>query len=134
MDEIYREVSRRLQTRLGKCEAVGDLALIRSDPDGRLANFAHLAGVVLGSVTAIRATSLSPVDGVARSNRKDVLLAMAFKPYRRDIVGSHFICDFARCQGHWYFRPGRDAGRRSKLNDNSAVYNVTYDDGLILKS
>jgi hypothetical protein len=32
MDEIIRKVSRRLKTRLGKCEAVGDLALIRSRP------------------------------------------------------------------------------------------------------
>jgi len=34
MDEIIRKVSRRLKTRLGKCEAVGDLALIRSSPAG----------------------------------------------------------------------------------------------------
>ena len=49
-------------------------------------NFAHLAGMVLGTVIAIPHNGLPPVEGVARSERKDVLLAMTFKPYRRDVV------------------------------------------------
>ncbi len=49
-------------------------------------NFASLAGVVLGTVIAIPRDGLPPIEGVAGSERKDVLLAMTFKPYRRDVV------------------------------------------------
>lgn len=49
-------------------------------------NFTHLAGIALGSVIAIPRDGLSPIEGIARAEKRDVLLAMAFRPYRRDVV------------------------------------------------
>ncbi|MBS0268355.1 MAG: MurR/RpiR family transcriptional regulator [Proteobacteria bacterium] len=50
------------------------------------AYFAYVAGLAIGKVTAIPRDGLRPIDGLARAERKDVLLAMAFKPYPRDVV------------------------------------------------
>ncbi|WP_290990607.1 MurR/RpiR family transcriptional regulator [Hyphomicrobium sp.] len=51
------------------------------------AYFAFVAGLAaMGKVTAIPRDGLRPIDGLARAERKDVLLAMAFKPYPREVV------------------------------------------------
>ncbi len=49
-------------------------------------NFAYLAGMAVGSVVAIPRDGSLPVDGLVRANKNDVLMAMTFKPYRREVV------------------------------------------------
>lgn len=49
-------------------------------------NFAHLAGMAFAGIRAIPRDGLPPVEGLARAEKKDVLLAMTFKPYRREVV------------------------------------------------
>ena len=50
------------------------------------AYFAFVAGLAIGKVTAIPRDGLRPIDGLARAERKDVLLAMAFKPYPLEVI------------------------------------------------
>ena len=50
------------------------------------AYFAYLGGMAVGKVIAIPRDGLSPADGLARAERNDVLLAMAFKPYQQEVV------------------------------------------------
>ncbi len=50
------------------------------------AYFAYVAGLAIGKVTTIPRDGLRPIDGLAWADRKDVLLAMAFKPYPREVV------------------------------------------------
>lgn len=49
-------------------------------------NFAYLADMALATVTAIPREGSLPVDALVRSGPQDVLLAMTFKPYRREVV------------------------------------------------
>ncbi len=49
-------------------------------------NFAYLAGMAVGSVVAIPRDGSLPVDGLVRADKNDVLMAMTFKPYRREVV------------------------------------------------
>jgi len=49
-------------------------------------NFAYLAGMAVGNIRAIPRDGSLPVDGLVRANEGDVLLAMTFKPYRREVV------------------------------------------------
>ncbi|RID90242.1 MurR/RpiR family transcriptional regulator [Gemmobacter lutimaris] len=49
-------------------------------------NFAYLAGMAIDGVRALPQGGTQPVDGLARANENDVLIAMTFRPYRREIV------------------------------------------------
>lgn len=49
-------------------------------------NFAYLARMALDTVEAIPREGSLPIDDLARSGEKDVLLAMTFKPYRTEVV------------------------------------------------
>lgn len=49
-------------------------------------NFAYLAGMAVDNVTAIPRDGSLPVDGLVRAGKGDVLLALTFKPYRREVV------------------------------------------------
>ncbi|MHC8507859.1 MAG: MurR/RpiR family transcriptional regulator [Rhodospirillales bacterium] len=48
--------------------------------------FAYLARMALDSVELIPADSGLPMDGAARMRRGDILLAMTFAPFRRDVT------------------------------------------------
>lgn len=50
------------------------------------AYFAYLGGMAAGKIIPIPRDGLSPVDGLARAERTDVLLAMAFKPYQPEVI------------------------------------------------
>ena len=49
-------------------------------------NFSYIAGMALDGVTAIPQAGSLPVDDLARAGSGDVLLAMTFKPWRREVV------------------------------------------------
>lgn len=49
-------------------------------------NFAYLASMAVGSVVAIPRDGSLPVDGLVRADENDLLIAMTFKPYRREVV------------------------------------------------
>lgn len=49
-------------------------------------NFAYLASMAVGSVVAIPRGGALPVDGLVRAEKNDLLIAMTFKPYRREVV------------------------------------------------
>jgi len=49
-------------------------------------NFAYLAGMAIRNVTAIPQDGSLPIDGLVQAQAGDVLLAMTFKPYRREVV------------------------------------------------
>lgn len=49
-------------------------------------NFAYLAGMAVDGVQSIPRDGALPVDALARARDGDVLLAMTFKPYRREVV------------------------------------------------
>lgn len=49
-------------------------------------NFAYLAGMAVGSVIAIPRDGSLPIDGLVRADKNDLLIAMTFKPYRREVV------------------------------------------------
>ncbi len=49
-------------------------------------NFAYLANMALDKVQALPSAGGVPLDGLVRADSKDVLLAMTFKPYRREVV------------------------------------------------
>lgn len=59
-------------------------------------NFAYLAGMALDTVTAIPQAGSLPADDLARATAEDVLVAMTFKPFRREVVEA---VDAARAQG-----------------------------------
>lgn len=59
-------------------------------------NFAYLAGMAIDTVRALPQGGTQPVDGLARANRNDILVAMTFHPYRREIVDAVSV---ARSQG-----------------------------------
>ena len=59
-------------------------------------NFAYLASMAVGSVMAIPRDGSVPMDGLLRIGKKDVLLAMTFRPYRREVVEA---AEMARAQG-----------------------------------
>ena len=48
-------------------------------------NFAYVASMAVGSVTAIPTIGLA-IDDIARMDSDDVLIAMTFSPYRVEIV------------------------------------------------
>ncbi len=50
------------------------------------AYFAYLGGMAAGKIIPIPRDGLSPADGLARAERADVLLAMAFKPYQHEVI------------------------------------------------
>lgn len=49
-------------------------------------NFAYLTGMAVGGVHSIPRDGSLPVDGLARAQSEDVLIAMTFKPYRREVI------------------------------------------------
>lgn len=59
-------------------------------------NFAYLAGMAVDGVRALPQGGTLPVDGIARANADDILIAMTFRPYRSEIVEAVAI---ARAQG-----------------------------------
>ena len=59
-------------------------------------NFAYLAGMAVDTVQAIPQDGALPVDALARASKDDVLIAMTFKPYRRDVVEA---VEVAKAQG-----------------------------------
>ncbi len=48
--------------------------------------FAYLAGMAIGNVASIPRDGSLPVDALVRAGKGDVLVAMTFKPYRREVV------------------------------------------------
>lgn len=59
-------------------------------------NFAYLAGMAIDGIRALPNGGTLPVDGLARADHRDVLIAMTFRPYRTEIVEAVTI---ARAQG-----------------------------------
>ena len=59
-------------------------------------NFSYLASMAVDTVQAIPQDGALPSDSLARAVAGDVLLAMTFKPYRRDVVEA---VELARGQG-----------------------------------
>ncbi len=59
-------------------------------------NFAYLAGMAIDGVRALPQGGTLPVDGISRANERDILIAMTFRPYRREIVEAVAV---ARAQG-----------------------------------
>ena len=49
-------------------------------------NFTYLASMAVGTVTSIPRDGSLPVDGLVRAGKGDLLIAMTFKPYRREVV------------------------------------------------
>lgn len=49
-------------------------------------NFAYLAGIALKTVSVIPRGGFIPIDGLLSAQPGDALIAMTFKPYRREIV------------------------------------------------
>ncbi|MBT3556352.1 MAG: MurR/RpiR family transcriptional regulator [Rhodospirillales bacterium] len=49
-------------------------------------NFSYLAGMALDRVIAIPQDGSLPIDGITRAGPEDVLLAMTFQPFRREVV------------------------------------------------
>jgi DNA-binding MurR/RpiR family transcriptional regulator len=49
-------------------------------------NFAYLADMALDTVVAIPRDGSLPIDDLARAEKGDVLLAMTFKPFRREVL------------------------------------------------
>lgn len=59
-------------------------------------NFAYLAGMAIDGVRALPQGGTLPVDGLSRADNRDILIAMTFRPYRREIVDAVAV---ARAQG-----------------------------------
>ncbi|MBT3264777.1 MAG: MurR/RpiR family transcriptional regulator [Acidiferrobacteraceae bacterium] len=59
-------------------------------------NFAYLANMAIDNVVSIPQEGSVPVDGLVRADKQDVLLAMTFKPYRREVAEA---VEAARTQG-----------------------------------
>ncbi|SHM81139.1 transcriptional regulator, RpiR family, partial [Roseovarius litoreus] len=59
-------------------------------------NFAYLAGMAIDGVHALPQGGTLPVDGLSRGGSDDILIAMTFRPYRREIVEAVAV---ARAQG-----------------------------------
>lgn len=49
-------------------------------------NFAYMASMAMGNVAELPKEGALPIDGMARAKAGDVLLAVTFKPYRREVV------------------------------------------------
>lgn len=49
-------------------------------------NFAYLAGMAIEGVRALPSGGMQPVDGLSRAGGDDLLIAMTFRPYRREVV------------------------------------------------
>lgn len=59
-------------------------------------NFAYLADMAIEGVRALPQGGAQPVDGLAHAGGRDILIAMTFRPYRREIVEAVAV---ARAQG-----------------------------------
>ncbi len=59
-------------------------------------SFAYLAGMALDSIEAIPRQGGHALDDLARADRRDVLFAMTFKPYRTEVVEALAV---AKAQG-----------------------------------
>jgi len=59
-------------------------------------NFAYLAGMAIDGIQALPQGGTLPVDGLARAGKQDMLIAMTFRPYRREILDAVAA---ARAQG-----------------------------------
>ena len=59
-------------------------------------NFAYLANMAIDNVVSIPQEGSVPVDGQVHADSQDVLLAMTFKPYRREVAEA---VETARTQG-----------------------------------
>jgi DNA-binding MurR/RpiR family transcriptional regulator len=64
--------------------------------NGLAENFVYLARMAVENVTAIPQDGAVPLDGLVRAQRGDVLLAMTFDPFRREVVEA---VEVARKQG-----------------------------------
>lgn len=53
---------------------------------GPARTFAYLAEMAVGTVRAIPHEGSLPVDGLVRASKGDILVAVTFKPYRREVV------------------------------------------------
>ncbi|MEL6481437.1 MAG: MurR/RpiR family transcriptional regulator [Pseudomonadota bacterium] len=51
-------------------------------------NFAYLAGMAMDGIIALPHGGTLPVDGLARADERDMLIAMTFRPYRREVLES----------------------------------------------
>ncbi|MEO0957818.1 MAG: MurR/RpiR family transcriptional regulator [Pseudomonadota bacterium] len=49
-------------------------------------NFAYLAGMAMDGVVALPQGGILPVDGLARADERDMLIALTFRPYRREVL------------------------------------------------
>ena len=49
-------------------------------------NFAYLGAMALDNIVALPRDGSEPVDGLVRAAKGDCLIAMTFKPYRREVV------------------------------------------------
>ncbi len=49
-------------------------------------NFAYLGAMALDNIVALPRDGSQPVDGLVRAGAGDTLIAMTFKPYRREVV------------------------------------------------
>ena len=59
-------------------------------------NFAYLAGMAIDGIRALPNGGTLPVDGLARADHNDLLIAMTFSPYRTEVVEAVAV---ARAQG-----------------------------------
>ena len=49
-------------------------------------NFAYLGGMALENIVALPRDGSEPADGLIRAGAGDALIAMTFKPYRREVI------------------------------------------------
>ncbi len=49
-------------------------------------NFAYTAGMAIDKISAIPNNNSMPIDAIAKSDHRDVLIVMSFKPYLKEIV------------------------------------------------
>ena len=56
-------------------------------------NFAYLANMAVDNISAVPRDGSLPVDGIINAKPDDILIAMTFKPYRREIVEAVELAD-----------------------------------------
>jgi DNA-binding MurR/RpiR family transcriptional regulator len=54
--------------------------------NGIAQNFAYLVGMAIDTIRALPQGGTLPVDGLAQADGRDLLIAITFRPYRREIV------------------------------------------------
>jgi DNA-binding MurR/RpiR family transcriptional regulator len=53
---------------------------------GVVQNFAYLAAMAIDGVRALPQGGTLPIDGLVRADERDILIAITFRPYRREVV------------------------------------------------